>query len=136
MDRAISQELTPFLQLQIIQKALIHLSSPRGESSKIVPTLSVNCFLQPLQNQMRRVLMNECSSEPQRGQETYAVRPAKVKRIFKAVVGIAEVNNRVLQCLRCVHVVIMRLLALCVKYIITPFDYLPSLHCLCIPSFQ
>src|SRR6266536_2015006 len=41
---------------------------PRGESSKIVPTLIVNCFLQPLQNQMRRVEMKECSAEPQRGQ--------------------------------------------------------------------
>src|SRR2546425_7461919 len=41
---------------------------PRGESSKIVPTLIVNCFLQPLQNQMRRVEMKECSAEPQREQ--------------------------------------------------------------------
>jgi hypothetical protein len=38
---------------------------------------------------------------------------------LKAAFGIAEVNNRVLQCLRGVHVVIMRLFALCVKYIIT-----------------
>ncbi len=67
---AISQELTPFLQLQIIQNAHIHLSRPRGESSKMVPTLSVNCFLHPEQNQTRRVLMKECFSDPQRGQET------------------------------------------------------------------
>src|SRR5271170_5425649 len=66
--RATSQELIPFLQLHSIQNAHIHLSKPRGESSKIVPTLSVNCFLHPEQNQMRRVLINECFSEPQRGQ--------------------------------------------------------------------
>jgi hypothetical protein len=33
--RAISALLTPFLQLQTIQKAVIHLSIPRGESSKM-----------------------------------------------------------------------------------------------------
>ena len=69
-DRATSHELTPFLLLASIQKAHIHLSSPRGESSKIVPTLSVNCFLHPEQNQMQRVLIKECFSDPQRGHET------------------------------------------------------------------
>ena len=44
--RCSSQLLTPFLQLQTIQIATIHLSSPRAESSMIVPTLTVNCFLQ------------------------------------------------------------------------------------------
>ena len=47
----------PFLQLTSIQNAVIHLSRPIGESSKIVLTLSVNCLLQPRQSQMRRVLM-------------------------------------------------------------------------------
>jgi len=39
-----------------------------GESSMMVPTLMVNCFLQPLQNQKRRVEMYECSFDSQRGQ--------------------------------------------------------------------
>ena len=68
--RAISALLTPFLQLQTIQKAVIHLSMPRGESSKIVPTFTENCFLQPLQNHIRRVRRNECSVLLQRGQIT------------------------------------------------------------------
>src|SRR5882762_1907819 len=60
----------PFLQLQIIQTAVIHLSMPSAESSNIVPTLAVNCFLHPLQNQRRRVEMKECSVDSQRGQVT------------------------------------------------------------------
>src|SRR5467141_152151 len=46
---------------------------PSAESSKIVPTLTVNCFLHPLQNHMRRVEIKECSVEPQRGQVTLPV---------------------------------------------------------------
>src|ERR1017187_6668385 len=65
--RAISALLTPFLQLTTIQKAVIHLSSEIGESSKIVPTLTLNCRLQPLQNHIRRVLRKECSVPLQRG---------------------------------------------------------------------
>src|SRR5580658_7259814 len=68
--RWISMLETPFLQLQSIQNAVIHLSSPMGESSKIVPTFSENCFLQDLQNQIRRVFTNRCSFPPQRGQIT------------------------------------------------------------------
>ena len=60
----------PFLQLQIIQTAVIHLSSEIGESSKMVPTLAVNCFLHPLQNQIFRVFTNELLSDSQRGQVT------------------------------------------------------------------
>ena len=37
----------PFLQLVMNKTAVIHLSSVIGESSKIVPTLTVNCFLRP-----------------------------------------------------------------------------------------
>src|ERR1017187_5559894 len=66
--RAISQLLTPFLQLQTSQVANIHLSIPSGLSSKMLPIFTVNCFLQPLQNQIFRVEMNECSLEAQRGQ--------------------------------------------------------------------
>ena len=117
--RAISQELTPFLQLQIIQNPHIHLSRPRGESSKIVPTLSVNCFLQPLQNHMRRVLINECSSDPQRGARNYTIWPAKIERVLKAAVRITEVNNCGLKCLRRFHDSNVRRFALCVKYIIS-----------------
>ena len=46
---------------------IIHLSTPSAESLKMVPTLTVNCFLESLQNQMRRVEMKECSVESQRG---------------------------------------------------------------------
>ena len=49
--------LTPFLQLVNIQNAIIHLSRPMGESSKIVPTLNVNCRLHPRQSHSLRVLM-------------------------------------------------------------------------------
>src|SRR2546427_578407 len=37
---------------------------------KVGTILTVNCFLQSLQNQMRRVEINECSVELQRGQMT------------------------------------------------------------------
>ena len=36
--------LIPFLQLTSIQRAASHLSSEIGESSKMVPTLTENCF--------------------------------------------------------------------------------------------
>ena len=39
----------PFLAFTIIQTAGSHFVSGKGESSKIVPTLAVNCFLQDLQ---------------------------------------------------------------------------------------
>ena len=52
----------------------------------------------------------------------YAVRPAKVERILKAAVRIAEVNNRVLKCLGRVHELNLRRIALCVKYVIAPFS--------------
>jgi hypothetical protein len=48
-----------------------------------------------------------------------AVWPAKIQRVLKAAVGIAEINNRVLKSLRRVHESNLRRLALCVKYIIT-----------------
>lgn len=48
-----------------------------------------------------------------------AIRPAKVYRVLKAAVWIAEVNNRFLKCLGRFHAIIMRLLSLCVKYVIT-----------------
>src|SRR6266478_4548361 len=63
----------PFLAFTMSQTAIIHLSMPSAESSKIVPTLTVNCFLHPLQNHMRRVEIKECSVEPQRGQVTLPV---------------------------------------------------------------
>jgi len=42
MARESSYELTPFLLLVMSQMATNHLSSPIGESSKIVPTLTEN----------------------------------------------------------------------------------------------
>src|SRR6266536_3255822 len=70
-ERASSQELIPFLALTIIQVAGSHLSSPRGLSSKIVPTFTLNCFLQPLQFQIRRAFIRSPTFlELQRGQRT------------------------------------------------------------------
>src|ERR1017187_1448982 len=102
----------PFLQLQMSQTAVIHLSMPSGESSKIVPTLMVNCFLQPLQNHMRRVEMNECSHDPHRG---HSIFPSGQRSV-----GIGEEYNRFLQAFRLsidcvVHVSIVHQLRLCVK---------------------
>src|ERR1039457_838832 len=42
MARWTSDELTPFLQFTTCHMAMSHLSSPRGESSKIVPVFAVN----------------------------------------------------------------------------------------------
>src|SRR5436190_23207420 len=66
--RASSCELIPFLLLAISHTAGSHLSSPSGESSKIVPTLTEYCFLQPRHFHKRRVVRYEYSVEPQRGQ--------------------------------------------------------------------
>src|SRR5882672_2789849 len=44
-----------------------HLSRPIGESSKIVPTLTENCFWQSRHFHIRRVLRNESLSAAQRG---------------------------------------------------------------------
>ena len=51
-------ELMPFLALAMSQIAASHLSSPSGESSMIVPTLTLNCFLHALHFHTRRVEMN------------------------------------------------------------------------------
>jgi len=47
-ERANSCELIPFLLLAASQTAGSHLSRPSFESSKIVPSLTLYCFLQPL----------------------------------------------------------------------------------------
>src|SRR6185436_18273650 len=60
----------PFLQLTTIQSAGSHLSRPSGESSKIVPSLTENCFLQPLHFQIFRVLKKVGSPASQRGHVT------------------------------------------------------------------
>src|SRR5581483_485117 len=58
----------PFFALAMSQIAASHLSRLMGESSKIVPTLTLNCFLQPLHFQTYRVLRYECSVPPHAGQ--------------------------------------------------------------------
>src|SRR6185437_892638 len=58
----------PFLAFTKSQIAGSHLSRPMGESSKIVPSFTLNCFPHPLHFQMRRVERNECSADSQRGQ--------------------------------------------------------------------
>src|SRR5687767_3674058 len=63
-----SCELIPFLLLAMSQTAGSHLSRPSAESSKIVPTLTLYCFLQALHFQRRRVDRYEYSVPSQRGQ--------------------------------------------------------------------
>src|ERR1017187_4611516 len=58
----------PFLQLASIHIASIHLSRLIGESSKIVPTLTVNCFLHSRHFHISRVLKNDSRLAWQRGQ--------------------------------------------------------------------
>src|SRR5467141_1913450 len=47
--------------------AVSHLSRPIGESSKIVPTFTLNCFRHSRQVQVRRVLTNDRRLLSQRG---------------------------------------------------------------------
>src|ERR1039458_3052420 len=54
-SRASSWELTPFLQFTTSQIAMSHLSSVIGESSKIVPALTLYCLRQERHLKMRRV---------------------------------------------------------------------------------
>jgi hypothetical protein len=54
---AISRELTPFLQLPSNQIAAAHFSKPMGLSSKIVLTLTENCFWQARHLHIGRVEM-------------------------------------------------------------------------------
>ena len=63
-----SHELTPFLALAMSQMAASHLSRPMALSSMIVPTLMLNCFLQPLHFHSRRVERKLCSRLSHRGQ--------------------------------------------------------------------
>ncbi len=68
--RPSSCEEIPFRSPASIHMAGSHLSKPMGESSKIVPTFTLDCFLQSLHCHMRRVLMKPTLAEPQpiRGQ--------------------------------------------------------------------
>src|SRR5947209_18821717 len=70
--RLISQELTPFLQLTTIHIAVSHLSNPSGESSMIVPVLSVNCGAACFSRQCQRLYFSRNRSflDPQRGHDT------------------------------------------------------------------
>src|ERR1017187_800296 len=72
MARAVSQLLMPFLEFTTCHMAASHLSRPRGESSKIVPVLSVNCGAACFARQCQRLYFsrNRTSVEPQRGQMT------------------------------------------------------------------
>ncbi len=95
--RAISALLTPFLQLTTIQKAVIHLSMPSGESSKMVPTLTLNCFLHPLHNHISRVRRNECLLAATSWTGYLLSRPAQIDRVNESKFGIGEISNRFLQ---------------------------------------
>lgn len=56
MARPNSWDEMPFFELAMSQMAHSHLSSLIGESSKIVPTLTLYCFLQSRHFQTRRVV--------------------------------------------------------------------------------
>src|SRR5260370_7108984 len=74
-------ELYPLVAAVNNQTAGNHLSSPSGESSKILPTLTENCFRHFLQRQIARVLMNHISllPQPKRGQVTPSGHRASAK---------------------------------------------------------
>ena len=63
-------ELMPFFALEISHKADIQMSNPSGLSSMIVPTFTLNCFLQPLHFHILRVEMNVLLADWQRGHTT------------------------------------------------------------------
>src|ERR1044071_5400226 len=60
----------PFLQLMSIHTAAYHLPREIGESSKIVPTFTENCFLQERQRHVLREAIAALSGELQNGQNT------------------------------------------------------------------
>src|SRR5579871_689860 len=70
----------PFLQLTSIQSAGSHLSRPMGESSKIDPTLTENCFSQARHFQIIRVfrkvtsLLSQCGQVTPSGQRSEAMK--------------------------------------------------------------
>jgi len=70
--RASSHELIPFFALAMHQTATNHLSRPSGESSKMVPTLKLNCFLQSRHFRMGRVDNSPTFADWQRGQVGFA----------------------------------------------------------------
>src|ERR1700726_691729 len=80
----------PFLSFTIIQIAGIHLSRPIGESSMIVPALTLNCFLQPLHFQIRRVLTKEFSFDSHQGQVGQPSGQRKLTRNSSALSGSAK----------------------------------------------
>src|SRR5271169_4045002 len=84
--RPSSCELIPFFELAISHTAGSHLSRPRAESSKIVPTLTENCFLQALHFQSRRVERNE-SSLPSHSVQTGPVGQRSSATNFRQVSG-------------------------------------------------
>ena len=83
----------PFFELAISQTAGSHLSSPSGESSKMVPTLTLNCFLQSLHFHSRRVVRYECvfAAAPRAYR---AVRPPQGRHEVVGDVQVSEVSRR------------------------------------------
>ena len=94
MVRAISQEETPFRQFASIHIATIHLSRPSGESWKIVPTLTLNCFLHPLPTLLVRQPERIADLAAVRA-EDFTIRPAHRRDFINANLLIAKVLNRV-----------------------------------------
>jgi hypothetical protein len=68
MERCSSIELTPLRELVMSQSAGSHLSRPSGESSRIVPALTLNRFLHDRLFHGFRVDRYECCFPPHLGQ--------------------------------------------------------------------
>ena len=93
----------PFLQLQSIQKAHIHLSSPKGRILEDRPHLQRELLLAALAEPDAASLDERVFLRSATRARNNAIRPAKIKGILKAAVGITEVNNRLLKSLRRFH---------------------------------
>src|SRR5215813_2443631 len=80
----------PFLSFAIIQIAHSHLSKPSAESSIMVPCLTLNCFLQDLHFQMRRVDKKLLSLDSQFGQTATPSAQRREATNCKAISGSAK----------------------------------------------
>src|SRR5581483_4236415 len=91
--RASSCELVPFLVFASSQKAGSHLVNGIGESSKIVPTLTLNCRLHSLQrHSARRNRLNGRRSAALAGASN-AVGPAPPDRVGVGAIRVRKVGD-------------------------------------------
>ena len=78
------------MRLAIRNIAQSHLSKPSGESSKIVPTLMENCFLQSRHFHIRRVLRNDVRLDLATRANRLSVVPSQGREELNAGKGIGE----------------------------------------------